>query len=86
MQVFSWDTDENEYDTDESDGRSYISAISEVITDPDQECKGKAKNMMGEARMDIVKSEMGYLGYHDTESYGMTWKVTRAYGRAKNNK
>ena len=24
---------------------------------------------------DIVKSEMGYMGFHDSESYGLTWKV-----------
>lgn len=30
---------------------------------------------MGEARMDIINSEMAYLGFHDSESYGLTWKV-----------
>lgn len=25
--------------------------------------------------MDIIESEMGYLGYDDSESYGITWKV-----------
>lgn len=30
---------------------------------------------MGECRMDIVDSEIGYLGYDATESYGVTWKV-----------
>lgn len=74
--MFGWDTDENTYDEDEDDGRSYISAVSEIVTDPDQDCIGNAKNTMGEARMDIVKSEMAYLGYHDSESYGLTWKVT----------
>lgn len=73
--VFGWDTDENTYDEDEDDGRSYISTVSEIVTDPDQDCIGNAKNTMGEARMDIVKSEMAYLGYHDSESYGLTWKV-----------
>ena len=66
----------NDFDADESDGRSYISAVSEVITDANNTCDGGAKNNMGEARMDIVSSEMGYLGYHYSESYGMTWKVS----------
>ncbi|CAN0243860.1 unnamed protein product [Scytosiphon promiscuus] len=30
---------------------------------------------MGECRMDIIDTEIGYLGYFDSESYGMTWKV-----------
>ena len=77
-QVWAWDTDRNYYDKDESDGRSYISAISEVITDSKQGCSGKAKNDMGEARMDIVDSEMAYLGFQDSESYGLTWKVGEA--------
>ena len=49
--------------------------MSEVITDESQTCKGRAKKNMGEARMDIEDSEMGYLGYHGSESYGLTWKV-----------
>ena len=73
--MFSWDTDNNAPDEDEDDGRSYISAVSEIITDEDEDCEGRAKNTMGEARMDIVDSEMGYLGFHDSESYGLTWKV-----------
>lgn len=24
---------------------------------------------------DIINSEMGYLGFDDSESYGLTWKV-----------
>ena len=73
--MFSWDTSTNAPDEDETDGRSYISAVSEIITDGGQTCDGRAKKDMGEARMDIEDSEMGYLGYHDSESYGLTWKV-----------
>eukprot|EP00904_Undaria_pinnatifida_P009109 jgi/Undpi1/5328/HiC_scaffold_2.g00609.m1 len=73
--VFAWDTSTNAPDKDEDDGRSYISAVSEVITDDSQTCNGRAKKNMGEARMDIEDSEMGYLGYHGSESYGLTWKV-----------
>ena len=64
--------------TDDSKGRSYISAVSERITDNNEKCDGKAKKSMGEARMDIEDSEMAYLGYFGSESYGLTWKV-RAY-------
>ena len=74
--MFSWDTTANAPDKDEHDGRSYISAVSEVITDDSQTCRGRAKKDMGEARMDIEDSEMGYLGYHGSESYGLTWKVS----------
>eukprot|EP00904_Undaria_pinnatifida_P005807 jgi/Undpi1/2356/HiC_scaffold_13.g05739.m1 len=82
--VFSWDTSINAPDEDETDGRSYISAVSEVITDASQTCLGRAKKEMGEARMDIEDSEMGYLGYHDSESYGLTWKV-RGFCTDKSN-
>lgn len=54
-----------------------MSCVSEVIVDPDETCEGLAKNNMGECRMDIVGSEMAYLGYKESESYGLTWKVKR---------
>ena len=73
--MFSWDTATNAPDKDDDNGRSYISAVSEVIVDDSQSCKSRAKKNMGEARMDIEDSEMGYLGYNGTESYGLTWKV-----------
>lgn len=50
-QVFGWDTVNNDYDMDETDGRSYISAVSEIVIDPTELCEGNAKNTMGEARM-----------------------------------
>ncbi|CAN0261511.1 unnamed protein product [Ectocarpus sp. 4 AP-2014] len=74
--VFSWDTSTNSPDEDETDGRSYISAVSEIVTDGDETCEGNAKNTMGEARMDIENSEIGYLGFQDSESYGLTWKAS----------
>ena len=76
-QVFAWDTDNNAVDEDEDDGRSFISVLSEVITDDDEDCDGRAKNEMGEGRMDIEDSEMAYLGFYDGESYGLVWKVGR---------
>ncbi|CAN0540145.1 unnamed protein product, partial [Laminaria digitata] len=74
-QVFGWDTSKNKVQTDGSKGRSYISAISEVILDSGETCDGRAKNDMGEARMDIEDSEMAYLGHYHAESYGLSWKV-----------
>ena len=41
----------NDYDVNESDGRSYISAVSEIVLDPEELCEGHAKNTMGEARI-----------------------------------
>lgn len=35
-----------------------MTAISEVITNPDETCFGTAKNNMGEARLDIIDSEI----------------------------
>ncbi|CAM9536507.1 unnamed protein product, partial [Laminaria digitata] len=74
-QVFAWDTKRNRVDEDEDDGRAYISAVSEVITDRLETCEGRATSDAGEARMDVEDSEMAYLGFHDGESYGLTWKV-----------
>eukprot|EP00752_Nemacystus_decipiens_P007150 g6403.t1 len=82
--VFSWDTMTNSPDTNETDGRSYISAISEIVTDLNETCAGMAKSTMGEARMDIESSEIGYLGFQDSESYGLTWKV-RGFCEDKSN-
>ena len=46
-----------------------------MITDHNQTCDGRAKDDVGEARMDIENSEMAYLGYYNGESYGLTWKA-----------
>lgn len=37
---------------------------------------GSARFDMGECRMDLVDSELSYMGYEATESYGITWKVS----------
>ena len=62
-------------DENQDDGRSYISAALEVITDDCQTCRGRAKKNMGEARMDIEYSEMGHPGHRGSEAFGLTWKV-----------
>lgn len=43
IQVVSWDEDRGTVDTNHEDGRSYISALSEVIYDELQTCNGTAK-------------------------------------------
>ncbi|CAM9206070.1 unnamed protein product [Sphacelaria rigidula] len=70
--VTSWDTSKGEVRDYHEKGRSYISCISEVPTDDD--CRGEEKDK-GECRMDILHSEMGYLGHKGAEAYGLTWKV-----------
>lgn len=36
----------------------------------------------GESRMDVIDTEIGYLGFHDSESYGLVWKVNEHNWRA----
>lgn len=73
--VTSWDLSADDVDNDLADGRSYISAISEVVLDPTETCEGAAKNNMGESRMDVQNSEIAYLGYEESESWGLSWKL-----------
>lgn len=51
-----------------------MNCVSEY--ESDVVCEGEPKNDMGECRMDIINSEMGYLGWFESESYGLTWKVS----------
>ena len=83
--VTSWDSSKNDVDTDWGDGRSYISAISEVVLDASETCEGAAKNNMGEARMDVEHSEIAYLGYEESESWGLSWKL-RGICKDKSNR
>ncbi|CAM9489433.1 unnamed protein product [Ectocarpus fasciculatus] len=71
--VTSWDTPNKQPQETYLGGRSFLNCVSEKLTGDD--CEGNAKNEMGECRMDIINTEIGYLGYFDSESYGMTWKV-----------
>ena len=73
--IFSWDSTSRSYDEDIEDGRSFISCLSEILTDHEETCEGRAKNDMGEGRMDITNSEISYLGYDGSESWGLSWKV-----------
>ena len=80
--VTSWDPDTKSPQTDYEDGRSFINCVSEYAATVD--CDGMSQNDYGECRMDIMNSEMGYLGYKDSESYGLTWKV-RGFCTDKSN-
>ncbi|CAM9693611.1 unnamed protein product [Pylaiella littoralis] len=73
--VTSWDPATGDVDTDWADGRSYISAISEVLVDSAEVCEGSAKKSMAEARMDVEGSEIAYLGMEASESWGLSWKL-----------
>eukprot|EP00903_Cladosiphon_okamuranus_P009971 g9457.t1 len=61
-------------DSDGSEPRSYVGCLSEIL-EAGQTCDGVAQKQRGECRMDMIKSEIAYLGYDATESYGITWKV-----------
>ncbi|CAM9178527.1 unnamed protein product [Discosporangium mesarthrocarpum] len=63
-------------------GRAFITCISEVKDN--ESCDGKAKNDMGECRMDIIGSEISHLGTQSSEAYGLTWKV-RGFCKDKSN-
>ena len=71
--VTSWDTPNKEPQETYEGGRSFLNCVSEYLTGDD--CEGNAKNDMGECRMDLINSEFGYMGFFDSESYGLTWKV-----------
>eukprot|EP00752_Nemacystus_decipiens_P009556 g8536.t1 len=71
--VTSWDTPNKEPQSEHEGGRSFLNCVSEKLTG--ETCEGAAKNEMGECRMDMINSEMGYMGFFDSESYGLTWKV-----------
>ncbi|CBJ32091.1 Mannuronan C-5-epimerase [Ectocarpus siliculosus] len=81
--IFSWDLENEDYDTEPSDGRSYLSAVTEKITgrtkdtcpDDSSSSNGQAKKDMGNANMDIHRSEIGYLGYDGSEAYGISYKA-----------
>ena len=72
--ITSWDDAVNGPDTQylkanrlEIAGRAFIRCRSSIDTN---DCK-----TIHESRMDIVDTEIGYLGSHDPEAYGLVWKV-----------
>ena len=62
--VTSWDGDGP--DTNHGDGRAFIHVRSRLGGDGDAD----------QSRMDIRDSDLGYLGYKASESYGLVWKVS----------
>jgi parallel beta-helix repeat protein len=81
VKITSWDTAANGPDTNSADGRAYLRARSMVVSGVAQE-----------SRMDILNSEVMYLGYEASERYGLSWKVNgdlalvNVYGDVKNSK
>lgn len=68
--VTSWDTATNAPDEEyERNGRAFIRAVSFL--------EGSTAR---ESRMDVVDSEIAYLGYYAAESYGLVWKVRDTQG------
>lgn len=68
--VTSWDEAKKSPDTEyEKYKRSFIHVRSFLDSD------GVTPK---ESRMDIIDSEIGYLGYYAAESYGLAWKVSGA--------
>jgi parallel beta-helix repeat protein len=65
--VTSWDAAANRPDTNAEDKRAFMHVRSYLDAD------GKTAR---QSRMDIVDSDVGFLGYHAAESYGLVWKVS----------
>ena len=68
--IRSWDASAGAVDTNLADGRAHIRVRSFL------DSGGTAR----ESRMDIVDSEISYLGYNAAESYGLVWKVIGSPG------
>ncbi|MDB6030467.1 MAG: hypothetical protein JWM16_805 [Verrucomicrobiales bacterium] len=64
--ITSWNNLSNGPNTITNFGRAFIRARSTL--DPDG-------HTAHESRMDVINSDIGYLGTHDTEAYGLVWKV-----------
>ena len=81
IRVTSWDTSANAPDTNVADGRAFIRVRSS------QDTSGAPL----ESRMDVDASDVGYLGWDASESYGLSWKangdltVLNVYGNVTNS-
>ena len=64
--ITSWDASANGPDLAHDGGRAYIRVRSRLASDGVTAL---------ESRMDIHDSEIAYLGYNASESYGLVWKV-----------
>ncbi len=79
--ITSWDESAGTVDSDSSDGRAYIHVRSRLID-----------GVPRESRMDVIDSEVKYLGHYAAEAYGLVWKVmggvfdqVDVYGDIKNS-
>jgi len=63
--IRSWNASANAPDTNHGDGRAFMRVRSKLSS------SGAAL----ESRMDVIDSEISYLGYAASESYGLVWKV-----------
>jgi parallel beta-helix repeat protein len=68
--IHSWNPGAGTVDTSHSDGRAFIRVRSFL----------DGSGIARESRMDIVNSELSYLGYNAAESYGLAWKVIGSPG------
>lgn len=66
IKVNSWDTSANAPDSNVADGRAFIRARSS------QDATSGAPLV---SRMDVINSEVSYLGWDASESYGLSWKA-----------
>lgn len=80
--ITSWNEFANQPDPNSADGRAFIHVRSRLAED------GTAN----ESRMDIINSEIRFLGYDAAEAYGIVWKVmggafdsVDVYGDIKNS-
>lgn len=79
--VTSWDQGKGTVDANyQTAGRAYITARSvwtsgRSTVAPTACGVNDGSREFYEARMDVINSEMAYLGYNAAESYGLVWKV-----------
>lgn len=67
--ITSWDDDANGPDLEQATfNRAYIHVRSSLDTND--------WHTIYESRMDIQDTDIGYLGSHDAEAYGLVWKVS----------
>jgi parallel beta-helix repeat protein len=66
--VTSWDEDDGQPDRQPADGRAYLLVRSFIDGD------GSVRR----SRMDIRRSDIGWLGHDADEAYGLTWRVAEA--------
>jgi mannuronan 5-epimerase len=65
--ITSWDDAVGGPDTEyATNGRAYINVRSELAADGVTPLQ---------SRMDVIHSDIGYLGYDESEAYGLSWKV-----------